>query len=59
MSTYETAPGTVPMKIVPYSSRRSPDGPMAPPPAGVDLPVSYEELIQNAAIDTALEGEAL
>jgi len=51
MSAYESAPGTAPVKIVRYSTRR-PIGDSiaaaAPEPAA---PVSYDELIRSASVE--------
>jgi hypothetical protein len=53
MSAYESAPGTAPIKIVPYPARRPTVDTVtaaAPEPA---VPVSYDELIRKAAIKAA------
>jgi hypothetical protein len=53
MSAYESAPGTAPIKIVPYPARRAPVDTVAAAVPEPVVPVSYDDLVRKAAIKAA------
>jgi hypothetical protein len=53
VSAYESAPGTAPIKIVPYPMRRPTVDTVAAAVPEPVVPVSYDELIRKAAIKAA------